>query len=105
MIARFLAEGVGFEPTRERKPPGGFQDRCLKPLGHPSNRNDFSTLEGRPSRVALPLATACLSRVPLARPTSSRPPDLPRLPAFLGERGCRDRELSPPCCALGARWR
>ncbi len=33
---RVLAEGVGFEPTRERKPPGGFQDRCLKPLGHPS---------------------------------------------------------------------
>src|ERR1700724_3590853 len=31
-----LAEGVGFEPTRKRKPPGGFQDRCLKPLGHPS---------------------------------------------------------------------
>jgi hypothetical protein len=31
-----MAEGVGFEPTRERKPPGGFQDRCLKPLGHPS---------------------------------------------------------------------
>src|SRR6266480_7478672 len=31
-----LAEGVGFEPTREREPPGGFQDRCLKPLGHPS---------------------------------------------------------------------
>jgi hypothetical protein len=32
-----MAEGVGFEPTRERKPPAGFQDRCLKPLGHPSN--------------------------------------------------------------------
>jgi hypothetical protein len=32
-----MAEGVGFEPTRERKPPGGFQDRCLKPLGHPSS--------------------------------------------------------------------
>ena len=32
----FLAEGVGFEPTREREPPAGFQDRCLKPLGHPS---------------------------------------------------------------------
>ena len=31
-----LAEGVGFEPTREREPPAGFQDRCLKPLGHPS---------------------------------------------------------------------
>ena len=29
-------EGVGFEPTREREPPAGFQDRCLKPLGHPS---------------------------------------------------------------------
>ena len=29
-----LAERVGFEPTRELAPPGGFQDRCLKPLGH-----------------------------------------------------------------------
>jgi hypothetical protein len=28
------AEGVGFEPTRLS--PGGFQDRCLQPLGHPS---------------------------------------------------------------------
>src|SRR5262245_28101046 len=35
-VDRILAEGVGFEPTREREPPGGFQDRCLKPLGHPS---------------------------------------------------------------------
>ena len=32
-----VAEGVGFEPMREREPPAGFQDRCLKPLGHPSN--------------------------------------------------------------------
>src|SRR5208283_2480709 len=31
-----LAEGVGFEPTRRVTPPAGFQDRCLKPLGHPS---------------------------------------------------------------------
>src|SRR5262249_32240773 len=29
--AKLVAEGVGFEPTREREPPGGFQDRCLKP--------------------------------------------------------------------------
>src|SRR5262245_34365072 len=35
-LDEILAEGVGFEPTREREPPGGFQDRCLKPLGHPS---------------------------------------------------------------------
>ena len=33
---RCVAEGEGFEPPREREPPGGFQDRCLKPLGHPS---------------------------------------------------------------------
>ena len=33
---RRLAEGVGFEPTRDLATPGGFQDRCLKPLGHPS---------------------------------------------------------------------
>jgi hypothetical protein len=32
----FLAEGVRFELTRELAPPAGFQDRCLKPLGHPS---------------------------------------------------------------------
>src|SRR4051812_26598761 len=31
-----MVEGVGFEPTREREPPAGFQDRCLQPLGHPS---------------------------------------------------------------------
>src|ERR1051326_2694593 len=31
-----LAEGVGFEPTRALASPGAFQDRCLKPLGHPS---------------------------------------------------------------------
>jgi hypothetical protein len=29
------AEGVGFEPTRVVS-PAGFQDRCLRPLGHPS---------------------------------------------------------------------
>ena len=39
-----MAEGVGFEPTREREPPGGFQDRCLKPLGHPSNSNEIKHL-------------------------------------------------------------
>jgi hypothetical protein len=31
-----MAEGVRFELTRGAKPPAGFQDRCLKPLGHPS---------------------------------------------------------------------
>ena len=30
-----LAEGVGFEPTELSL--NGFQDRRLKPLGHPSN--------------------------------------------------------------------
>ncbi len=30
-----MAEGVGFEPTVGVN-HGGFQDRCLKPLGHPS---------------------------------------------------------------------
>ena len=30
----FMAEGVGFEPTGLS--PSGFQDRRLKPLGHPS---------------------------------------------------------------------
>jgi hypothetical protein len=44
-----MAEGVGFEPTRGREPPGGFQDRCLKPLGHPSviDSSAFSVCEYR----------------------------------------------------------
>ena len=32
-----LAEGVRFELTGALASPAGFQDRCLKPLGHPSN--------------------------------------------------------------------
>lgn len=32
----FGAEGVGFEPTRPRKGPNGFQDRRIRPLCHPS---------------------------------------------------------------------
>src|SRR5215469_8929723 len=44
-----LAEGVGFEPTRDLATPGGFQDRCLKPLGHPSivTNQTVSRGEGR----------------------------------------------------------
>ena len=38
-----VAEGVGFEPTRDLATPGGFQDRCLKPLGHPSNSTRSDT--------------------------------------------------------------
>ena len=37
-----LAEGVGFEPTRPYTGPNGFQDRLLRPLGHPSGHaNDW----------------------------------------------------------------
>ena len=32
-----MAEGVGFEPTVPVPRDSGFQDRRLKPLGHPSN--------------------------------------------------------------------
>ena len=60
-----LAEGVGFEPTREREPPGGFQDRCLKPLGHPSNRNVFNNLFLR-IKVETPVA-------PMLLPGARRP--------------------------------
>ena len=34
-MAWYVAEGVGFEPT-SRFTGSGFQDRRLKPLGHPS---------------------------------------------------------------------
>ena len=35
-----MAEGVGFEPTMGGYPHAGFQDQCLKPLGHPSEAED-----------------------------------------------------------------
>lgn len=31
-----MAEGEGFEPPEPREGFIGFQDRCLRPLGHPS---------------------------------------------------------------------
>ena len=34
--APLLAEGVGFEPTRDLTAPSGFQGRCIQPLCHPS---------------------------------------------------------------------
>jgi two-component system, NarL family, sensor histidine kinase UhpB len=57
-----LAEGVGFEPTGLS--PNGFQDRHLKPLGHPSgvvHHKDYFALvlaEGS-SKQALPLRYTC----------------------------------------------
>ena len=41
--SQFMAEGVGFEPTELSL--NGFQDRRLKPLGHPSRKtvSIFST--------------------------------------------------------------
>ena len=53
-----VAEGVGFEPTREREPPAGFQDRCLKPLGHPSScRIPIRTSEAKSTRKPMILVT------------------------------------------------
>lgn len=36
ILNKNMAEGVGFEPTHEYYPPGGFQDHSLEPLGYPS---------------------------------------------------------------------
>src|SRR5262249_54369694 len=35
-LSLLVAEGVGFEPTRTRQRPSGFQDRRHRPLGEPS---------------------------------------------------------------------
>src|SRR5215472_9541813 len=35
-LSPLIAEGVGFEPTRTRQRPSGFQDRRHRPLGEPS---------------------------------------------------------------------
>src|SRR5438874_13306346 len=82
-----LAEGVGFEPTREREPPAGFQDRCLKPLGHPSKCLN----EGRDPRLQ-----AAGRRRPLAgEPTRAhlRSDSSPKTKAPR----CRTRPRCPKC--------
>ena len=88
-----LAEGVGFEPTREREPPGGFQDRCLKPLGHPSNCNIFNSLflpiEGElrllPCRYRAPLVRSFSAAEIIASTWRAAPS------CIQAERGRRDR--------------
>src|SRR5262249_49483517 len=73
-VLALLAEGVGFEPTRERKPPAGFQDRCFQPLSHPSKGAcqslrslEFGLIAGRrlASRCAgrqQPIGDGCFAR-------------------------------------------
>ena len=63
-VSRGLAEGVGFEPTRQENPPSGFRDRRLQPLGHPSASPASSI-------VALPQGSAQVSAPPPARGGSS----------------------------------
>ena len=36
IVSFVVAEGVGFEPTKDGTALAGFQDRCIKPLCHPS---------------------------------------------------------------------
>jgi hypothetical protein len=45
------ADGEGFEPTVDLAAHAGFQDRCLKPLGHPSDnvKTSLSAFEAFPS--------------------------------------------------------
>src|SRR5262249_30390704 len=47
-----LAEGVGFEPTELSL--SGFQDRRLKPLGHPSARSPSASGHGQYPQADLP---------------------------------------------------
>ena len=41
-LLKITAEGVGFEPTVPVTRDSGFQDRHLKPLGHPSPASDYT---------------------------------------------------------------
>src|SRR5215470_6618871 len=71
-LSESMAEGVGFEPTREREPPGGFQDRCLKPLGHPSCV-DVLTLLPRSFQRRAAIATGLPPDAPKKRAARSPP--------------------------------
>ena len=51
-----MAEGVGFEPT-EACDLSGFQDRCNKPLYHPSKFQKLNVMGLRASSRDLPRLT------------------------------------------------
>src|SRR4051794_19524581 len=90
-FSMLMAEGVGFEPTREREPPGGFQDRCLKPLGHPSLSTfiAFPSCRHRPQhRVCYRIATIRLKKRRAA----------PRSPVVATDAAAvkLDRRMQPP---------
>ncbi len=55
-----VAEGVGFEPTVPLPQDNGFQDRRLKPLGHPSSPYSlfFLSLRSFPCQVSTPSASS-----------------------------------------------
>ena len=56
-----MAEGVGFEPT-EACDLSGFQDRCNKPLYHPSKYWEFKVMDFTASSRDLPrLTKTCLN--------------------------------------------
>src|SRR5258706_239451 len=64
-----LAEGVGFEPTELSL--SGFQDRRLKPLGHPSTRLRYFNLRW----IALPLRRGLATPPATPRPLLPSPTD------------------------------
>ena len=86
--ARLLAEGVGFEPTRDLTAPNGFRDRPVQPLRHPS---------GTWKRLA---AQAAYSSLALSRLAASRSND----PARGKELAGRFRVLSDLNLPPRARW-
>jgi site-specific DNA recombinase len=53
-----MAEGVGFEPTVRRSTDSGFQDRCIRPLCHPSGRIEPSGGRVAPGSGERPLRSA-----------------------------------------------
>src|SRR6058998_3781579 len=67
-----LAEGVGFEPTELSL--SGFQDRRLKPLGHPSEALGLNTLptSHQPAKghFATAVATVSAPYAPASREAS-----------------------------------
>ena len=86
-----MAEGVGFEPTRPFTGPNGFQDRLLRPLGHPSGIALNQVIaRGSPSGIEIELTVVAEGvgfeptkrrqpltafRVPRTRPAYATPPE------------------------------
>src|SRR5450759_657784 len=90
------AEGVGFEPTRTRERPSGFQDRRHRPLGEPSRAANVRHAARAAQIVACLRATGHCQAFPGDAAAASMDLDGARRPAGGGDDAATRRSAPRP---------